>query len=295
MPAVVDLAAMRDGIIGARRRSAEDQPAEPGRSGHRPFGDGRRVRHAARLPAQRRPRIRAQHRALPVPEVGPERLRQLPRGAAGHRHLPPGQPRVPGADGLDRQGPDGRAGRLSRHAGRHRQPHHDGQRPGRARLGRRRHRGRGGDARPAGLDADPRGRRLQADRQDGRGHHRHRPRAQGRADAAQEGRGEQVRRILRRRASTTCRWPTARPSPTWRRNTARPAASSRSTTRRCATCATPGRDEDRIALVEAYAKANGMWRGAGLRAGLHRHAAARHGRDRARRSPGRSGRRTTRR
>ena len=36
-------------------------------------------------------------------------------------------------------------------------------------------------------------------RDDGR-HHGHRPRAQGRADAAQAGRGEQVRRILRRRA-----------------------------------------------------------------------------------------------
>ena len=30
-----------------------------------------------------------------------------------------------------------------------------------------------------------------------------------------------------------------------------------------------GRDEARIALVEAYAKANGMWRGRGLCAGLH--------------------------
>ena len=39
--------------------------------------------------------------------------------------------------------------RLSRHAGRHRQPHDDGQWPRRARLGRRRHRGGGGDARPA--------------------------------------------------------------------------------------------------------------------------------------------------
>ena len=39
-----------------------------------------------------------------------------------------------------------RAG-LPRHAGRHRLAHDDGQRPGRAGLGRRRHRGRGGDAR----------------------------------------------------------------------------------------------------------------------------------------------------
>ena len=42
-----------------------------------------------------------------------------------------------------------------------------------------------------------------------------------------------------------------------------------------------GRDEARIALVEAYAKENGMWRGPDYDAGLHRHAAPRHGRDRA--------------
>ena len=32
---------------------------------------------------------------------GGRRLQQLPRRAARHRHLPPGQPRVPGADGVD--------------------------------------------------------------------------------------------------------------------------------------------------------------------------------------------------
>ena len=154
--------ARRDG--GARRRSAEDQPAEPGRPRHRPLGDGRRVRQPARVPDERRARVPAQRRALRVPEVGAGRLRQLPGGAAGHRHLPPGEPRVSRADGLDRQGPVGRDRRLSRHAGRHRQPHDDGQRPRHPRLGRRRHRGGGGDARPADLDADPRGRRLQADR-----------------------------------------------------------------------------------------------------------------------------------
>ena len=83
--------ARRDG--GARRRSAEDQPAEPGRPRHRPLGDGRRVRQPARLPAQRRARVPAERRALRVPEVGAGRLRQLPSGAAGHRHLPPGEPR----------------------------------------------------------------------------------------------------------------------------------------------------------------------------------------------------------
>jgi aconitate hydratase len=49
VPAVVDLAAMRDGDQGAGRRSAEDQPAEPGRPRHRPLGDDRRVRQPARF------------------------------------------------------------------------------------------------------------------------------------------------------------------------------------------------------------------------------------------------------
>ena len=48
---------------------------------------------------------------------------------------------------------DGTIARLSRHARRHRQPHHHGQRPRRARLGRRRHRGGGRHARPAAVDA----------------------------------------------------------------------------------------------------------------------------------------------
>ena len=59
---------------------------------------------------------------------------------------------------------DGALARLSRHPGRHRLAHDDGQRPRRARLGRRRDRGRGGDARPADLDAAAAGDRLQARR-----------------------------------------------------------------------------------------------------------------------------------
>ncbi len=54
----------------------------------------------------------------------------------------------------------GETRRHARHAGRHRLPHHDDQRPRRPRLGRRRDRGRGGDARPAALHGDPAGRRL---------------------------------------------------------------------------------------------------------------------------------------
>ena len=58
-----------------------------------------------------------------------------------------------------------RRGGLPRHLRGHRLAHHDGQRPRRTRLGRGRHRGRGRHARPAGVDADPPCRRLQADRE----------------------------------------------------------------------------------------------------------------------------------
>ena len=44
---------------------------------------------------QRRAGVRAQPGALRVPALGPGRVRELPRRAAGHRHRPPGQPRVP--------------------------------------------------------------------------------------------------------------------------------------------------------------------------------------------------------
>ena len=57
--------------------------------------------------------------------------------------------------------------------------------------------------------------------------HRHRPGADRHPDAAQEGRGGQVRRVLRRRPGQACPWPTAPPSPTWPRNTAPPVVSSR--------------------------------------------------------------------
>ena len=184
---------------GAGRRPAEDQPAVAGRPGDRPLGHGRRLRRRGRLREERRDGVRAQRRALRLPALGPDRLRQLPRRAAGHRHLPPGEPGVPGPGGLDQAG-ERQDRRLSRHPGRHRQPHHHGQRPGGAGLGRRRHRGRGRDAGPAGHHADPRGGRLQADRRlEGR-RHGDRPGADRDPDAARQGRGRQVRRVLRPRA-----------------------------------------------------------------------------------------------
>ncbi len=88
---------------------------------------------------------------------------------------------------------------LPRHPGRHRQPHPDGQRPRRARLGRRRHRGRGGHARPADLDAHAQGRRVQAVGRAARGLDRHRPGPDRDRAAAPPRGGGQVRRVLRPR------------------------------------------------------------------------------------------------
>ena len=175
VPAVVDLAAMRQAMRRARRRPAEDQPAVAGRSGDRPLGPGRRLRPARRLRAQRRAASTSA-----TPSATPS--------CAGAQHAFDNFRVVPPGTGICHQvnleylaqvvwtAPEGnRERRLSRHAGRHRQPHHDDQRPGRARLGRRRHRGRGGDARPADLDADPGGGRLQAHRPAARGRDRDRP------------------------------------------------------------------------------------------------------------------------
>ena len=90
-----------------------------------------------------------------------------------------------------------RLGRLSRHPGRDRLPHDHGQRPRGAGLGRRRDRGRGGDARPADLDAAAAGGRLPPRRRAARGRHRDRPRPHGDRDAARARRRLQVRRVLR--------------------------------------------------------------------------------------------------
>ena len=129
--------------------------------------------------------------------------------------------------------------RVPRHARRHRLAHADGQRPRRARLGRRRDRGRSRDARPAALDAVAARRRHRARRRAARRLDRDRPRAHGRGAAARARRGRQVRRVLRRRASGACRSRTGRRSATCRPSTDRRARSSPSTTRRCATCAPP--------------------------------------------------------
>ena len=191
---------------GARRRPQEDQSAGAGRSRHRSLGRGHLLRQQPGVQEERRRGIPAEPGALQIPEMGAALVRQFQRGAAGHRHLPPGQSRISVARGLEQEGQgQGRrqAGdhgrRLSGHGGRHQLAHHDGQWPLGARLGRRRHRGGSRHARPAAVDGAARGDRLQAVRQAQGGPHRHRPGAHRHRNAAQARRGRQVRRILRPR------------------------------------------------------------------------------------------------
>ena len=151
-----------------------------------------------------------------------------------------------------------RLARLPRHARRHRLAHDDGQRPRRARLGRRRDRGRGGDARPAAVDADPAGRRLPPARRAARGGHGHRPRADRHRDAARARRRRQVRRVLRRRP----RRPAAGRPRDDRQHVARVRLDLRDLPDRCGDAALPafsGRPAEQVELVEAYAREQGMW------------------------------------
>ena len=104
VPAVVDLAAMRDAMTLLGGDPQEDQPAGAGRSGDRSLGDREFLRQQFRVQEERRRGIQAEPGALQIPEMGAEGVRQFPRGAARHRHLPSGQSRISLADGLDRQG-----------------------------------------------------------------------------------------------------------------------------------------------------------------------------------------------
>ncbi len=136
--------------------------------------------------------------------------------------------------------------RLSGHPGRHRLAHHHGQWSGCARLGRRRHRSRGGHARPAGDDADSAGDRIQAHRRTAGRHHGHRSCAHRDRNPAQERRGRQIRRILRRWPARACRSPTAPRSPTCRRSSARPAPFFRSTRKPSAIWNSPAERPNRL-------------------------------------------------
>jgi aconitate hydratase len=260
VPCVVDLAAMRDAMVEARRQSRSDQPADPVGTGDRPLGAGRQVRHEWRARRQRRDRVRAQPG---------ERYSFLRWGQKAFRNFKVVPPRTGivhqvNLEHLARVVMTGKARRrmgLPRHRLRHRLAHHHDQWPRRARLGCRWHRGRSRDARPALVDADPAGGRLPADRQVAGRRDRDRPRAdhhqmlrklgvvgkfveffgagldhpRPRRPRHDRQHGARVRRDLRH-------LPDRRRGLNYLRLS--------------------GRSEDQIALVEAYAKAQGLWRDA---------------------------------
>ena len=138
VPAVVDLAAMRNAMRDLGGDPARINPLLPSELviDHSVQVDVFALE--VRLRAQRRARARAQPRALRLPALGPDRVRQLQGRPARHGHRPPDQPRVP----RPRRRGARRAG-VPGHARRHRLAHDDGERARRARLGRRRDRGRG--------------------------------------------------------------------------------------------------------------------------------------------------------
>ena len=92
-----------------------------------------------------------------------------------------------------------------------------------------------------------------------RGRHRDRPGADDHRDAAQARRGRQVRGVLRQRRRRRSRSPTGPRSATCRRSTDRRSRSSRSTRPRITYLRLTGRDDQQLALVEAYAKEQGLW------------------------------------
>ena len=88
----------------ARRRSEEDQPAGAGRSGHRSLGSVNFFGTNSAFKKNVEEEYRQNQRTLRIPEMGAEVVRQFPRGAARHRHLPSGQSRISVAGGLDQEG-----------------------------------------------------------------------------------------------------------------------------------------------------------------------------------------------
>ena len=162
VPAVVDLAAMRDGVVAARRRSEAVNPLQPVELviDHSVQVDHFAERNAFELNAELEfSRNKERYTFLRWGQTAFDNFKVVPPDTGiVHQVNLEYLARV-----VFSEQDGGRAARVSRHARRHRLAHDDGQRPRRRRLGRRRHRGRGGDARPADLDADSGGRRLPPD------------------------------------------------------------------------------------------------------------------------------------
>ena len=101
VPAVVDLASMRGAVkrLGGDARRINPLVPVDLVVDHSVQVDAFGSREA--LGDQRRHRVLEEPRAVRVPALGAEGFLQLPRGAAGDGHRPPGEPRVPRAGGDD--------------------------------------------------------------------------------------------------------------------------------------------------------------------------------------------------
>ena len=104
VPAVVDLAAMRDAMASLGGDPQKINPLVP---------VDLVIDHSVIVDEFGTPTAFARNVELEyerngerytLPEMGPAGLPQFPRRAARHRHLPPGQPRISRPDGLDEDG-----------------------------------------------------------------------------------------------------------------------------------------------------------------------------------------------
>ena len=95
VPAVVDLAAMRDGITRLGGNPQKVNPLVP---------VDLVIDHSVQVDVFARPdalqknvdiEFERNGERYQLPALGPGRVRQFPRRAAGHRHLPPGEPGIP--------------------------------------------------------------------------------------------------------------------------------------------------------------------------------------------------------
>ena len=258
VPAVVDLAAMRDAMAAIGGDPGRSRATRSGRSRHRPLGPGRPLPDAGCVRVQRRPGVRAQRRALPVAALGPVGVQRPARRAAGHgivhqvnlEYLAAGRVAPRGRGGEPVAFPDTLVGTDS----------HTTMVNGLGVLGY----GVGGIEAEAVLLGQPLYQPM--------------PRVSACASSAscRGARPPPTSSWSSPRCCATASWasssssratawprwrsPTGRRSPTCRPSTAPRARSSRSTTRRSPYLRLTGRDESQIDLVEAYAKEHGLWR-----------------------------------
>ena len=94
VPAIVDLAAMRDAMAGSAATRA-DRPADPGRARDRPLRPGRRLREPARDQRNAELEFERNRERYAFLRWGQGAFDELQGRAAEHGICPPGQPRVP--------------------------------------------------------------------------------------------------------------------------------------------------------------------------------------------------------